>query len=210
MLCSIDDYFLADGTLAGGYSLTGLRLAMHRIFDVVSPISVSLDHGLLATGMAYRITLYVAGDDFTNVGGTNVTGNVFISTGTTPTVWANQSTLIALSPVLFDRDKRKVEITFNVQRVQPTITDAETFCLIHEATVPRTGTITMTTIFPSSSSLVINGELLSHELVRQYGSFTEHAYHIVGSRIPAPDVFRMLMETGDFMLMETGGKMLLE
>jgi len=46
-----------------------------------------------------------------------------------------------LNPVLFDRNKRKVDITFNVQRVQPTITDAEDFCLIHEAMVPRTGDI---------------------------------------------------------------------
>src|SRR5258707_3064553 len=107
MLCSINDYFLADGTLAGGYSLTGLRLAMHRIFDVVVPIAAPSDHGFLVTGSAYRILIYPSGDDFTNIGGTNVTGNVFISTGTTPTNWTNLSVLVALSPTLLDRNKRK-------------------------------------------------------------------------------------------------------
>jgi len=60
-------------------------------------------------------------------------------------------------------------------------------------------------------ALIVNGELLSHELVKEIGSFTEHSYHIVGSPVfaPAADA-RMLMETGDFMLMETGDKMLLE
>src|SRR6266851_5732336 len=121
MLCSIDDYFLADGTLSGGYSLTGLRLRMQRIFDIVVPIAAPTDHGILATGMVYRIVIYQSGDDFTNIGGSNVTGNVFIATGTTPANWTNLSVLVALSPTLLDRNKRKVEITFNVERVQDSI-----------------------------------------------------------------------------------------
>ena len=159
MLITIGDYSLADGTLAGGRSLTGLRLQIQRIFDVV-----------VALG--------------------------------------------EVSPVLYDRNKRKADITFSVQRVQDSIKDAEDFCLIHEATVPRTGDvklITTASIDNASSALVVNGELLSHELVRQIGSFTEHSYHIIGSLLFAPDVgARMLMETGDFMLIETGDKMLLE
>lgn len=49
--------------------------------------------GSLEIGSRYQIVNYQTGDDFTNVGGTNVTGNIFIATGTTPTVWANNSIL---------------------------------------------------------------------------------------------------------------------
>lgn len=49
--------------------------------------------GSLIVGRKYQIATYVAGDDFVNVGGTNVTGNVFTATGTTPTNWTNWSTL---------------------------------------------------------------------------------------------------------------------
>lgn len=49
--------------------------------------------GLLTIGVEYTIVSYQAGDDFTNVGGTNVTGNVFIASGTTPTDWTNFSFL---------------------------------------------------------------------------------------------------------------------
>ncbi len=49
--------------------------------------------GTLTVGTTYTIILYVTGDDFSNVGGTNRTGSVFVATGTTPTVWTNQSQL---------------------------------------------------------------------------------------------------------------------
>jgi hypothetical protein len=49
--------------------------------------------GTLLIGTSYRILLYITDDDFTNVGGTNETGVVFTATGTTPTVWDNQSQL---------------------------------------------------------------------------------------------------------------------
>jgi hypothetical protein len=49
--------------------------------------------GPLVIGQMYEITNFVAGDNFTNVGGTNVTGNIFTATGTTPTTWTNFSTL---------------------------------------------------------------------------------------------------------------------
>ncbi len=51
--------------------------------------------GTLSVGTSYTIILYVDGDDFSNVGGTNVTGVVFVATGTTPTDWTNQSQLQA-------------------------------------------------------------------------------------------------------------------
>ncbi len=162
MLCSIDEYFLADGTLAGGFALTNLRLKMQRIFDVVIPIG-------------------------------------------------------EISPVLFDRNKRRVEISFNVQRIHDSIKDAENYINIHEATVPRSGDIklwAMPGVVASSAivALVVNGELISQELVREIGSFTEHAYQIVGSPIfaPTPGTDKLLLETGDFLLLETGDKILLE
>lgn len=49
--------------------------------------------GTLETGKNYIIDTYVAGDDFTNVGGTNVSGSEFTATGTTPTTWTNSSSL---------------------------------------------------------------------------------------------------------------------
>jgi len=161
MLCSIDDYFLADGTLAGGYALKGLRLKIQRVFDVV----VELD---------------------------------------------------ALNPVLFDRNKRKVDITFTVQRVQASIDDADIYILEHDSVVPRIGDIKLWVtlgLFPSSvTALVVNGRLISNELVRQIGSETEHSYHITGSLLfaPTPGTDKLLLETGDFILLETGDKILLE
>ncbi len=49
--------------------------------------------GTLVTGKRYSIDTYVAGDDFVNVGGANVSGTVFVATGTTPTTWTNSSSL---------------------------------------------------------------------------------------------------------------------
>lgn len=49
--------------------------------------------GTLETGKNYIIDTYVAGDDFTNIGGTNVSGSGFTATGTTPTTWTNSSSL---------------------------------------------------------------------------------------------------------------------
>jgi hypothetical protein len=160
MLCSIDDYFLADGTLAGGYALKDFKLKITRVFDVVT----------------------VLGE---------------------------------LNPVLFDRGKRKIEISFNVQRVQATITDADIFILDHESTVPRTGDVKLFVsagLFASAfNALVVNGRLLSNTLVNQTGSETEHSYRIMGSLLFAPNpTDKMLLETTDFMLMETTDKMLLE
>lgn len=49
--------------------------------------------GLLQTGGIYRIERYEGPDDFENIGGTNVTGDVFTATGTTPATWTNRSVL---------------------------------------------------------------------------------------------------------------------
>jgi len=52
--------------------------------------------GTLSIDTTYRIVLYVTGDDFTNVGGSNITGAVFVATGTTPMIWTNGSQLQSL------------------------------------------------------------------------------------------------------------------
>ncbi len=53
-----------------------------------------LTSGTLEIGKKYRITNYIAGDDFTNIGAaSNATGVMFTATGTTPTTWTNSSTL---------------------------------------------------------------------------------------------------------------------
>jgi hypothetical protein len=65
--------------------------------------------GPLVSGKFYRITQFVSGDDFRNVGaavpsrlcgsGYHNTGHIFEATGTTPTVWTNASKLTELKVV---------------------------------------------------------------------------------------------------------------
>jgi hypothetical protein len=66
----------------------------------------SITSGVLVSGKFYRITQFVSGDDFRNVGALRPTGNcglwcggyhmsgqIFEATGTTPTVWTHASKL---------------------------------------------------------------------------------------------------------------------
>jgi len=56
--------------------------------------------GTLTVGQRYRITTFVAGDDFSNVGaGSHATGVEFVATGTTPTTWTNSSTLTEIGAI---------------------------------------------------------------------------------------------------------------
>ena len=60
--------------------------------------------GTLEIGQAYIIDDWITADDFTNVGGLNVDGTVFVATGTTPTTWTNSSSLRPLGAVaLYDQ-----------------------------------------------------------------------------------------------------------
>jgi hypothetical protein len=52
-----------------------------------------LTSGTLTVGKHYTIDTFVAGDDFTNIDGTNESGTSFVATGTTPTTWTNGSSL---------------------------------------------------------------------------------------------------------------------
>lgn len=158
MLCTINDYFLADGTLSGGYGLRNMRLKIQRIFDVVVELG-------------------------------------------------------ALNPVLFDRNKRKVDITFSVQRVQDTITNADIFILDHESTVPRIGDVKLLVSGTDSvTALVVNGKLISNELVTQNGKQTEHSYHIIGSLLfaPTPGEDNLVTEGGDRITTEGGDELVVE
>ncbi len=78
---------VSDGTIFNGTnSLSYDTVLQYGSFTTATS-------GLLVIGLSYTISNYATGDDFTNVGGTNVTGNTFVATGTTPTNWTNSSTL---------------------------------------------------------------------------------------------------------------------
>lgn len=118
-----------------------------------------------------------------------------------------------ISPVLYDRNKRRVDITFTVSRIHDSIKDAEIYINEHESLVPRTGEIDLIAD-GGVVALVVNGELLSHELLKQIGAYTEHAYHITGSPISAPSppgtVDFLITESGDFLTTEAGDFIILE
>jgi hypothetical protein len=67
--------------------------------DQYASTASPLMSGTLTSGKLYRIITYVSGDNFTNLGGTNVTGNEFVATGTTPTTWSNGSSLTQIGCV---------------------------------------------------------------------------------------------------------------
>jgi len=69
-------------------------------FKYIGASQTALTSGTLIAGKQYIIDTFVAGDNFVNVGGTNVTGNAFIATGTTPTTWTNSSSLRQIGCVL--------------------------------------------------------------------------------------------------------------
>lgn len=58
--------------------------------------NLQLTSGTVISGAKYKIISFVTGDNFSNIGATNATGNVFVATGTTPTTWTHSS---ILSPV---------------------------------------------------------------------------------------------------------------
>lgn len=64
-----------------------------------SASQASITAGPLVIGNRYRISSFVAGDDFTNIGATNATGNEFVATGATPTAWTNGSTLVSIGAI---------------------------------------------------------------------------------------------------------------
>ena len=89
----------------------------------------SLTSGALVVGQEYIVDTYVAGDDFANVGGSNVTGAVFVATGTTPTAWTNSSSLRASGAVLI----------YEPDGIQPTGQILDTSGNNMHATMPAAG-----------------------------------------------------------------------
>lgn len=90
------------GTLANPlnyyYIGTLVPVAVNKTVILNDGTGPSATSGVLVVGNHYKITTYVAGDNFTNVatgleGTTNTTGFTFTATGTTPTTWSNGSTV---------------------------------------------------------------------------------------------------------------------
>lgn len=118
-----------------------------------------------------------------------------------------------LNPVLLDRNKRRVDISFSVERVHDSIKDAEEYITDHDTLIPRTGDIKLITMGTETViALVVNGALLSHELVRQIGKFTEHSYRIAGSTqfAPTPGTDHITTEDGDTITTEDGDQLIVE
>ena len=121
--------------------------------------SVVVTSGTLTNNMWYQIVEFVAGDDFGNVGaGSNATGVVFKSTGTTPTTWTNSSklqpltvgmlllencigALVGSSPISYD-------IPYNFTTVE---------CAHGDTDTDNTGALTLALISPEGSNTLLQG-----------------------------------------------------
>jgi len=91
---NINDYLWVEITSA---TTAILKKSVNGVESFLYPSdNPTYTSGTLVNGLTYKITNYVAGDDFSNIdtvieGVSNTTGCVFLSTGTTPTVWTNGS-----------------------------------------------------------------------------------------------------------------------
>lgn len=103
---SLIDLSISDG--AGGYDATSGAAGYVPWLGIGSPGALpsagtfylgvsSATSGTLTSGKRYLISTFSSGDDFTNVGGTNLTGNVFTASGTTPTTWTHSSILVEIT-----------------------------------------------------------------------------------------------------------------
>lgn len=79
--------------------------------DASFNIGTEQTSGVLISSTLYKIIEYKSGDDFTNIGGTNVTGNQFTASSTTPTTWTNGSRLV---PVPTVASRGVISFTFSV------------------------------------------------------------------------------------------------
>jgi hypothetical protein len=81
--------FMSGNTFTLTAAATNIEYYREGIYKLLNTnkttVIPTLTTGSLVVGRQYRITAFVAGDNFTNVGGTNVTGSLFIASGTTPT-----------------------------------------------------------------------------------------------------------------------------
>jgi len=105
---SMDDLYMKG--FIGGLRIENYTMSATEVKDLYSNANIpfkyegasqtALTTGSLVVGKEYIIDTFAAGDDFVNVGGTNVTGTIFTATGTTPTTWANASSLRTQGNVL--------------------------------------------------------------------------------------------------------------
>lgn len=116
--------------------------------------------GPLTVGQIYEITEYVAGDDFVNVGGANVTGTIFTATGTTPTVWTNFSKL--------------------APRWNDTLNNVITNILTR---IPEITTVNTTYARASSPNVLytLTSERLAINVASDIADFYSHLIYVVGS-----------------------------
>jgi hypothetical protein len=83
------------------------------------------------------------------------------------------------NPVPLDRLLRKFDLTFTVKRVHASIKASEQYIQSHEATVPQSGSVTLISA-SGATWFLLNGVLISHELITEIGATTYHSYHIIG------------------------------
>lgn len=79
-----------------------LRLSIENVPEVPDQWGkANLTSGTLEVGKMYRLTDWISGDSFTNVGASsNADGVEFVATATTPTTWTNSSIVTPLGAVL--------------------------------------------------------------------------------------------------------------
>lgn len=199
MQVSIDSYPLTDGTLSGGFALSQLRINVQRIFDIF--IASPATHGLLVIGRRYFIKEYHSGDDFTNVGAINITGDIFFATGTTPSVWTFFSVLVPFGPVLLDRNIIRTSIDFQVTRLHDSFAAADIYVTDIDSIIPSDGAVEFTSTF-GSVRFLIHAVLISHQLVKLNGKATTHAYHIEGGRFNTSPAYYIITQDDFYILQE--------
>lgn len=99
--------FTATGTTPTTWSHSSIVKEITLNIDYNAPLTqpgldpslTALMSGTLVIGNLYIIDGFMAGDDFSNIGGTNVSGFAFVATGDTPTTWTNYSILRQLTTV---------------------------------------------------------------------------------------------------------------
>jgi hypothetical protein len=118
----------------------------------------------------------------------------------------------ALNPLTFDRTTRESTLDFMVSRVHDSPEDAELYIAAHDAAIPSSGPVQVTTS-DGEIRYLMEAKLITHQLIRQIGKTTFHSYHIEGGQISltdAPAAFFILTEDGFYILTEDGFKIELE
>ena len=128
------------------------------LFDVSKHVTQT--SGVLEVGVEYTILDFNTGDNFTNVGGTNVTGNVFVATGTTPTTYTNGSTLAKYVTQSYTYADLKSELGLNYKKciaylTQSTPTSNPT---VHEIDTTLSSTLPCARIGVGDYEFEITGE----------------------------------------------------